>query len=80
MRTYLVKARLEKGFSQRKTAREARLSFQHFSKIENGDRGRRISFMTMCSIANALDILLDDLYDMESTYQDELDCDDDQDY
>ena len=48
IRMYLVKAREEKGYSMRKTARIAGMSFQHYSKVENGDRGTHVSFMIIC--------------------------------
>ena len=69
IRMYLVKAREEKGYSMRKTARIAGMSFQHYSKVENGDRGTRVSFMIMSRIAEALEISLDDMKEAEKEYQ-----------
>lgn len=65
---YLVNARQGKGYSQRKTAREAGISYQHYSKIENGNRGRRISFMIIGRISTVLEIKLDDFYRLEKEY------------
>lgn len=72
MRTYLSDIRLEKGYSQRKVAREAGISYQHYSKIENGDRGNKVSFLVIGRIAEVLDISLDDLFVLEQEYQDSL--------
>ena len=69
IRMYLVKAREEKGYSMRKTARIAGMSFQHYSKVENGDRGTHVSFMIMSRIAEALEISLDDMKEAEKEYQ-----------
>ena len=69
IRMYLVKAREEKGYSMRKTARIAGMSFQHYSKVENGDRGTHVIFMIMSRIAEALEISLDDMKEAEKEYQ-----------
>ena len=73
MRYYLVNIRLKRGFSQRKVAREAGLSYQHYSRIESGERGKKVSFLIMGRIADALGVALDDLYKQEQEYQDSLD-------
>ncbi len=65
---YLVEARQNKGYSQRKTAREAGVSYQHYSKIENGDRGKKVSFLLVGRISSVLDIPLDDFYRLEKEY------------
>lgn len=75
MRMYLVNARKEKGYSQRKTAREAVISYQHYSKIESGERGKGVSFMIFSRIAKVLDISLDDLFYLEREYRDQQDYD-----
>ena len=69
---YLVNARQKKGYSQRRTARESGVSYQHYAKIENGDRGKKVSFLTIGRIAAVLDISLDDLYQLEKAYLDEV--------
>lgn len=66
---YLVNARNRKGYSMRKTARIAGITFQHYSKIENGDRGERVSFMIMSRIADALEIPMDEMKRLERAYQ-----------
>ena len=66
---YLVDARNKKGYSMRKTARIAGIAFQHYSKIENGDRGERVSFMIMSRIADALEIPMDEMKKFEREYQ-----------
>ena len=66
---YLVDARNKKGYSMRKTARIAGIAFQHYSKIENGDRGERVSFMIMSRIADALEIPMDEMKKLERDYQ-----------
>lgn len=65
---YLVEARQNKGYSQRKTAREAGVSYQHYSKIENGDRGKKVSFLLVGRISFVLEIPLDDFYRLEKEY------------
>ena len=69
IRMYLVDARNKKGYSMRKTARIAGIAFQHYSKIENGDRGERVSFMIMSRIADALEIPMDEMKKLERDYQ-----------
>ena len=69
IRMYLVQARDKKGYSMRKTARIAGMSFQHYSKVENGNNGTHVSFMIMSRIAEALEISLDDMKEAEKEYQ-----------
>lgn len=73
---YLVNARNQKGYSMRKTARVAGITFQHYSKIENGDRGERVSFMIMSRIADALEIPMDEMKKLERAYQNANENDD----
>ena len=72
MRYYLINIRLKKGFSQRKVAREAGLSYQHYARIENGERGKKVSFLIVGRIAEALGVTLDELFKYEQEYQDSL--------
>ena len=72
MRKYLSDIRLNKGYSQRRLAREAGISFQHYSKIESGERGNKVSFLIIGRIAEVLEIPLDDFYRMELEYQEKL--------
>lgn len=65
---YLVEARQNKGYSQRKTAREAGVSYQHYSMIEKGDRGKKVSFLLVGRISSVLEIPLDDFYRLEKEY------------
>ena len=76
IRMYLVNARNRKGYSMRKTARIAGITFQHYSKIENGDRGERVSFMIMSRIADALEIPMDEMKKLERAYQNANENDD----
>lgn len=76
IRMYLVNARNQKGYSMRKTARIAGITFQHYSKIENGDRGERVSFMIMSRIADALEIPMDEMKRLERAYQNANENDD----
>lgn len=73
---YLVNARNRKGYSMRKTARIVGITFQHYSKIENGDRGERVSFMIMSRIADALEIPMDEMKKLERAYQNANENDD----
>lgn len=68
-RYYLVEARVNLGYSQRKTARLSGISYQHYSKIEKGDRGRKVSFIIFSDIAKTLQIPLDELYYLEREYR-----------
>lgn len=72
MRYYLINIRLKRGFSQRKVAREAGLSYQHYARIENGERGKKVSFLIVGRIAEALGVTLDELFKYEQEYQDSL--------
>lgn len=76
IRMYLVNARNRKGYSMRKTARIVGITFQHYSKIENGDRGERVSFMIMSRIADALEIPMDEMKKLERAYQNANENDD----
>lgn len=69
MRYYLVKLREEKGYSMRKLAREADISFQYYSKLENGEKGDKMSLIVAGKIAKALNIDLSNLYFLEIIYQ-----------
>ena len=69
IRMYLYSAREAKGLSMREVAIRAGLAFQHYSMIENGEKGPRISFITMCRISEALDISLSELKEAEMKYQ-----------
>lgn len=75
MRKYLYEIRMNKGYSQRKVAREAGVSYQHYSKIENGERGGKVSFLVIGRIAKVLETPLDELFLLEEAYQESLDFD-----
>ena len=75
LRMYLVNERQAKGYSMRRTAKEAGMTFQHYSKVENGERGARVSFMIMTRIAEALNIPLEKMKEYEKEYQHQLEND-----
>ena len=75
LRMYLVSAREEKGFSMRRTAKEAGITCQHYAKEETGERGVRVSFMIMTRIAEALDMPLEKMKEYEKEYQHQLEND-----
>lgn len=77
IRMYLVKARDKKNYSMRKTARVADMAYQHYSKIENGDRGAKVSFIVMSRIADALSIPMEEMKKEEQKYQEIYDNDKD---
>lgn len=77
IRLYLVEARNKKGFSMRRAAQEAGMTYQHYSKIENGDRGTHVSFMVMTRIAEALAIPLNVMREKEKEYRDLYEDDND---
>jgi transcriptional regulator with XRE-family HTH domain len=56
----------------RKTAREAGMTLQHYSNIENGKRGDRVSFMITTRISKALGISLDFMAEQETKYQHDI--------
>lgn len=72
MRKYLYDLRVNKGFSQRKVAREAGVSYQHYSKIETGERGNKVSFLVVGRIAKVLEVPLDKMFELEEAYQDSI--------
>lgn len=80
IRMYLVNARQKKGYSQRKTAQEAGLSAQHYCRIENGERGKKISFLTIGRIAKVLEIPLDEYYRYERSYIDRIEFENERNY
>lgn len=80
LREYLYKARLQKDYSQRRVAREAGISYQHYSKIEDGERGKKVSFMIVGRIASVLDIPLDEFFQKEKEYQERIELKQELDY
>lgn len=72
MRKYLFELRMNKGFSQRKVARESGISYQHYSKIENGERGNKVSFLVVGRIAKVLEVPLEKMFELEEAYQDSI--------
>lgn len=60
------------NYSQRKVARIAGISYQHYSKIENGERGKNVSLMVVGRIAQALEMPLEEFYFLERIYQEEM--------
>lgn len=72
MRKYLVDLRSKAGFSQRRVARDSGLSYQHYARLESGERGGKVSFLTMGRIAEVFSVSLDSLYPLEKEYQESL--------
>jgi len=68
IRDYLYQVRAKKGLSMRAVSILAGLAFQHYQMIENGDKGSRISFMTMVYISKALEMPLDFIAIEEEKY------------
>lgn len=68
MRMYLVNKRRDMNMSMRKTSIASHMDFHHYSRIERGEIAR-VDFLIVARIAYALDISLDDLYQMELIYQ-----------
>ena len=69
LRLYLCIRRLELGYSQYQVAAKLGVCHQHYSRIENGFIGSRITFATMIKISKALKISLDELSSKEIEYQ-----------
>ena len=67
-RVYMINARLSKGLSMRKIAKATGLTHQHYSRIESGKSKDRISFKIMGLIAEALDIPVNDFFNLEMDY------------
>ncbi len=72
VRNYLIDLRIKKDYSQRKVAYESGMSYQHYSKLESGKRGGKVSLLIMGRIARTLDISLDELYTREEEYQNKI--------
>ena len=72
MRLYLVNLRNEKGYSQRRLAREANMSYSHYSSLESGDRNGKITLVIIGRIAKVLGADLNDLYKAEEAYLEEM--------
>ena len=72
IRMYLVELRQSLGYSMRKTAREAGISFQHYSKIENGERGQHVSLLIMYKISKALHCSIETIAEKEIEYSNGL--------
>ena len=69
LRLYLCIRRLELGYSQYQVEAKLGVCHQHYSRIENGNIGSRITFVTMIKIANALEMSLEELSKNEIEYQ-----------
>ena len=76
MRMYLVNKRQDMNLSMRGTSRLIGMDFHHYRKIELG-MVRHVTFMNLCKIGIGLEISLEDLYDMETLYQSEMEDEDD---
>jgi|BioPla2DNA2_1021312.scaffolds.fasta_scaffold129354_1 transcriptional regulator with XRE-family HTH domain len=72
VRNYLIDLRIKKDYSQRKVAYESGMSYQHYSNLESGARGGKVSLLIMGRIARTLEISLDDLYVLEEQYQNKI--------
>lgn len=70
MRYYLLELRNKKGYSMRKVAREASMSYQHYSRMENGQKGGKVSLVIMGRLAKVFGVSLDELYPLEEAYLD----------
>jgi len=71
-RMYLVVRRLKFNYSLTRVAKDAGITRQHYMRIETGKNTFRLSFKTMCSIAKALAIPLDTMYEEEMKYLDDI--------
>ena len=72
MRMYLVRARQKLGYSQRRVAKVAGVSYQHYSMFENGTRGKQVSLMIVGKISKVLEIPLEVFYVLEKEYLESL--------
>ncbi len=72
VRSYLIDLRAKKDYSQRQVAREAGMSYQHYARLESGERGGKVSLVIMGRIAHTLGISLEDIYQLEEKYQNKL--------
>lgn len=68
LRTYLVNRRRELNLTIEMLAELADVSPQYISLLENGKRGKKVSFSVMCRLSNALNIPIDVLKDLELNY------------
>lgn len=68
MRMYLVNRRQELDMSIRQTSRVLEMDVHHYRRIEQGHIAH-VGFITFCRIAEALRISLDELYQLELSYQ-----------
>ena len=68
MRMYLVNKRETLGLSMRETSRLLQMDFHYYYRIETG-LITRVSFISLCNIALVLGISLNDLFNMETIYQ-----------
>ncbi|MFA6632686.1 MAG: helix-turn-helix transcriptional regulator [Candidatus Cloacimonadaceae bacterium] len=68
MRMYLVNKRETLGLSMRETSRLLQMDFHYYYRIETG-LITRVSFISLCNIALVLGIGLNDLFKMETIYQ-----------
>lgn len=69
MRTYLVNRRRELNLTIEMLAELADVSPQYISLLENGKRGKKVSFSVMCRLSNALNIPIEELKDLELNYK-----------
>lgn len=69
MRTYLVNRRRELNLTIEMLAELADVSPQYISLLENGKRGKKVSFSVMCRLSNALNIPMEALKELEFNYK-----------
>lgn len=72
IRMYLVELRQSLGYSMRKTAQKAGISFQQYSRLENGTRGKYVSLLTMYKISKALNVSINTIAEKEIKYISDL--------
>ena len=71
-RLWLVDRRRELNLTTSQVAIKTGITRQHYSYIENGERGNRISFATGYQLALALGFDLVEFYNLEMEYQSKL--------
>lgn len=71
-RMYLITRRLKLKLSVNKVSQLTGITRQHYSRIECGHAGNKVSFRCMGLIASALAIPLDEMYKQEMEYLDSL--------
>ena len=67
MRDWLKQKRTEKGLTMAEMAAQLDLTESYYSRIENGDRQKKMDVTLLCKLSDVLDMATDEIILLERT-------------